>query len=77
MERRIYTKDVDVKTLFWRFDRAMFELRFGDQRRKTTNAKRVESIKEKIKEMGISLDMSTVRKCRFRQTGETYIIRLI
>ena len=77
MERRIYTKDYDVRTLFRRLDRAIFELRFGDQRCKTTYAKRVEHIKEQIKETGISLDLSNVRKCKFRHNGETYIIRLI
>lgn len=77
MERRIYTKDYDVRTLFRRLDRAIFELRFGDQRRKTTYAKRVEHIKEEIKNTGISLNLDGVKKCKFRHNGETYIIRLI
>ena len=77
MERRIYTKDYDVRALFRRLDRAIFELRFGDQRRRTVYQRRVERIKGEIKETGISLDLSNVRKCKFRHNGETYIIRLI
>ena len=77
MEIRIYTKDFDVRNLFRKLDRAIFELRFGDKRRRTVYQRRVERIKEEIKESGISLDLSNVRKCKFRHNGETYIVRLI
>lgn len=77
MERIVYTKDLDVKELFWRLDRNILELRFGDQRSKSTYAKRIEYIKEKIKEIGISLNLDGIKRCRFRRNGDTYIIRLI